>query len=183
MPLIKRYANRKLYDTEAKRYITLEGVAALIRQGQDVRVVDHESGADITLQVQAQIIFEQEKKASGGLPGAVLTGLIQAGSSTLQHLRHAVLPNGHEWAAEVQAEIEHRLQALAQAGVVSTSEADHLAQLLSSARDLAEDPDWPSAAELRAALARRGVPTRAQLRKLAAEIDRLAAEIDSLLGG
>jgi polyhydroxyalkanoate synthesis repressor PhaR len=183
MPVIKRYANRKLYDTDAKRYITLQGIADLIRQGLEVRVVDHETGADITLQVQAQIIFEEEKKTSGGLPGAVLTGLIQAGSDTLSHLRHAVLPNGHEWRAEVEAEIEERLRTLVRAGVMTKAEAERLAQLMAGARDLVDHPDWPSEAELQAALERRGVPTRAQLKQLAEQIERLAAEIDALLGG
>ncbi|MBP7044934.1 MAG: pesticidal protein Cry15Aa, partial [Chloroflexi bacterium] len=41
MPVIKRYPNRKLYDTEAKKYITLDGIAELIRKGEDIRVVDH----------------------------------------------------------------------------------------------------------------------------------------------
>jgi polyhydroxyalkanoate synthesis repressor PhaR len=57
MPLIKRYPNRKLYDTEAKSYITLEGVAALIRNGEDVQVIDHESGEDLTTLTLTQIIL------------------------------------------------------------------------------------------------------------------------------
>ena len=48
MPLIKRYPNRKLYDTEAKQYVTLEQIAELIRSGKDVQVIDHESGEDLT---------------------------------------------------------------------------------------------------------------------------------------
>jgi polyhydroxyalkanoate synthesis repressor PhaR len=180
MPVIKRYANRKLYDTDAKGYITLEGVAALIRQGRDVRVIDHESGADITLQVLAQIIFEEEKKAAGGLPGTVLTGLIQAGSDTLSHLRHAILPDGHELRAEMDAEIDRRLAALARAGVLSASEARRWQAVLALGRTLADDSAWPSEVELKAALLRRGVPSRAQLLKLAQQIERLAAEIDDL---
>ena len=183
MPVIKRYANRKLYDTDAKGYITLEGVAALIRQGRDVRVIDHESGADITLQVLAQVIFEEEKKTAGGLPGTVLTGLIQAGSDTLSHLRHAILPNGHEMRAEVDAEIARRLAALSQAGVLTEADARRWQTVLALGRALADDPAWPSEADLRAALARRGVPSRAQLRQLAEQIERLAAEIERLAGG
>ena len=71
MPLIKRYANRKLYDTESKRYITLDGIAEMIRQQQDVKVVDHETGEDITALTQAQIIFEQERKLRSGIPRTV----------------------------------------------------------------------------------------------------------------
>ena len=48
MLVIKRYPNRKLYDTEAKRYITLDGIAELIRQGAEVRVIDHTTDEDLT---------------------------------------------------------------------------------------------------------------------------------------
>ena len=62
MVTIKRYPNRKLYNTEAKQYITLEGVADLIRQGAEIQVVDHASGEDLTALTLTQITLEQEKK-------------------------------------------------------------------------------------------------------------------------
>ncbi|MGD8806379.1 MAG: polyhydroxyalkanoate synthesis regulator DNA-binding domain-containing protein, partial [Chloroflexota bacterium] len=61
MILIKRYPNRKLYNTEAKQYVTLEGIAELIRQGQEVQITDHQTGEDLTAVTLTQIIFEQEK--------------------------------------------------------------------------------------------------------------------------
>ena len=79
MPVIKRYPNRKLYDTEAKGYITLEQIGELIRDGQDIQVVDHATGEDLTALTLTQVILEQERKRSGSLPQTVLTGLIQAG--------------------------------------------------------------------------------------------------------
>ena len=84
MPLvIKRYPNRKLYDTEAKRYVTLDQVTVLIQDGQEIQVVDHESGEDLTNLTLTQIILEQEKKSDDGfLPRSVLTGLIRAGDQT-----------------------------------------------------------------------------------------------------
>lgn len=63
--LIKRYGNRKLYDTHASAYITLDGIAALVRGGQDVRVIDNDSGADLTALIFAQVIVEEQKKKSG----------------------------------------------------------------------------------------------------------------------
>ena len=87
MPVIKRYPNRKLYDTEAKQYITLDGIAGLIREGQEVSVIDHATGEDLTAVTLTQIIFEQEKKRKGFLPQTVLTGLIQAGGDTMSTLR------------------------------------------------------------------------------------------------
>ncbi len=67
MPLIKRYPNRKLYDTEAKRYVTLENITEMIQKGEEVQVVDYESGEDLTNLTLTQIILEQEKKARPNL--------------------------------------------------------------------------------------------------------------------
>jgi polyhydroxyalkanoate synthesis repressor PhaR len=78
MRVIKRYPNRKLYDTARRRYVTLEQVAELIRRGAEVRVVDHESGGDITTAVLSQILHEREK-ARPGLPRHLLAGIIRQG--------------------------------------------------------------------------------------------------------
>jgi len=90
MPLIKRYPNRKLYDMEAKKYVTLEEIALIVREGQDVQVVDHESGDDLTNLTLSQIIFEQEKKKTGFLPRSILTSLIRTGGDTLDYLRRTL---------------------------------------------------------------------------------------------
>jgi len=87
MPTIKRYPNRKLYDTEAKRYVTLDDIATMIREGQDVQVIDYESGDDLTTLTLTQIILEQEKKSDDGfLPRSLLTSLIRTGGDTLEHV-------------------------------------------------------------------------------------------------
>ena len=59
---IKRYSNRKLYDTTDSRYVTLHQIAAMIRNGDEIRVVDKATQADLTTATLAQIIFEEEKK-------------------------------------------------------------------------------------------------------------------------
>jgi len=111
MAVIKRYPNRKLYHTEARQYITLEGIAGLIRQGQEVEVVDHATGEDLTAVVLTQIIAEQEKKRSGFLPQAVLTGLIRSGGETLATLQRG-LAASLELLHQADEEIEGRIQAL-----------------------------------------------------------------------
>ncbi len=90
MPVIKRYPNRKLYNTDAKQYITLDGIAALIRQGQEVSVVDHTTGEDLTAVTLAQIIVEQEKRQGGILPHSLLASLIQAGGEAMHTLRRTL---------------------------------------------------------------------------------------------
>jgi polyhydroxyalkanoate synthesis repressor PhaR len=79
---IKRYANRKLYDTRDSRYVTLDHIAAMVRAGDDVKVIDNTTRADLTTATLAQIIFEEEKKTPR-LTVAGLRKIIQAGVAAL----------------------------------------------------------------------------------------------------
>jgi polyhydroxyalkanoate synthesis repressor PhaR len=88
--VVKRYANRKLYDTEEKRYVTLEQVAQLIRDGAEIKVVDNESGEDLTSVTLSQILVEQEKKREGGLPKTFLTELVKSSTTLFDYLRKTV---------------------------------------------------------------------------------------------
>jgi polyhydroxyalkanoate synthesis repressor PhaR len=81
--VIKRYANRKLYDTRESRYVTLDQIADMIRQGEDVKVVDNNTKEDLTSVTLAQIIFEEEKKRHSFLPLAALRKIIQSGGESL----------------------------------------------------------------------------------------------------
>jgi polyhydroxyalkanoate synthesis repressor PhaR len=80
--LIKRYANRKLYNTATSRYITLKGIADLIEAGDEVRVVDNETGEDITSVTLSQILVDTER-SSRRVPGTVLSDLIQRSGDVL----------------------------------------------------------------------------------------------------
>lgn len=75
--IIKRYENRKLYDTESRKYVSLEEIASLIRQGIDVQVVDNVTDADITTQTLTQVIFEEGKKGRNPLSTEVLHDVIR----------------------------------------------------------------------------------------------------------
>src|SRR5262245_23458095 len=79
--LIKRYANRKLYDQGRSRYVTLEELEELIRQGREIRVVDAVSGEDLTSQTLAQIILDTARGRRSALPVAFLHQLIQHGTA------------------------------------------------------------------------------------------------------
>jgi kynurenine formamidase len=68
--LIKKYANRKLYDTRTSRYITLEGIADLVRNGHEIKVVDRDSGHDLTQVTLSQIVLSQEKNGPARLVDA-----------------------------------------------------------------------------------------------------------------
>ena len=63
--IIKRYQNRKLYDTHQSCYVTLEEIAQIIREGNEIKVIDNKTQRDITYTTQIQLLFDQEKKSSG----------------------------------------------------------------------------------------------------------------------
>lgn len=128
MPTIKRYANRKLYDTEAKRYVTLDDLAAFVRQGEEVQVVDHATGEDLTSQTLFQIIFEEEKKIGGLLPHVFLTRFIRAGGLTLSALRTRLI--AIDPFQTVDEEIIRRIQSLLDQSLLSPDEATRLQNLL-----------------------------------------------------
>ncbi len=77
--VIKKYENRRMYDTEESRYVNLEAIATLIREGAEVQVVDAKSGEDLTGHVLTQIIVEEAKNPDAGVPQSFLRDLIRAG--------------------------------------------------------------------------------------------------------
>ncbi len=87
---IKRYNNRKLYDTINRCYVTLEDIADYIAKGNTVRVVDHESGQDLTTVILAQVIVDQERRLGGLIPRALLTRLIRVGEARLEDLSESL---------------------------------------------------------------------------------------------
>src|SRR6201994_3665422 len=84
--VVKKYANRRLYNTESSSYITLENLAEMIRKGRDFVVYDAKSGDDITRSVLTQIIVEEEGKGRAMLPTGFLRHLIGYYGDSLQNL-------------------------------------------------------------------------------------------------
>ncbi len=79
--LIKRYASRRLYNTETSDYVTLDDIATFIREGREVQIVDLKSGDDLTRQYLLQIIAEHESKGESVLPVSVLNDLVRSYTS------------------------------------------------------------------------------------------------------
>ncbi len=93
MTVIRKYPNRRLYNTSSRRYVNLEDVAALIRQGEEVKVVDARTGDDLTRAVLTQIIVEDAREEPAGLPLELLRQLIvatdQAGRDVVMRSLHS----------------------------------------------------------------------------------------------
>jgi polyhydroxyalkanoate synthesis repressor PhaR len=106
--VIKRYTNRKLYDTVESRYVTLDEIAAMIKDGVEVRIVDNRTKEDLTSVTLAQIIFEEEKKKNQ-MPLSVLREIIRhPGESISGFIQKEVTPR----VASIREEAEQRLDKL-----------------------------------------------------------------------
>ncbi|TXD38983.1 hypothetical protein FRC98_00855 [Lujinxingia vulgaris] len=105
--LVKRYANRKLYDTESSTYITLENIEEMVREGEDVRIIDNSTGEDITSATLAHIVLDQQR-ANPAFPVSVLRGIIQSGEEFFARLQWPV--------TQFRDEFRRRAEALEEGG-------------------------------------------------------------------
>ena len=85
--LIKKYANRKLYDTQTSHYVTLDDIAALVRDGHEIEVVDRETGQDLTQVILSQIVLSEEKRGPARLVDAGADALHERGQALLDYVR------------------------------------------------------------------------------------------------
>lgn len=111
--LVKRYGNRKLYDTSESRYVTLDEIGRWVKAGEDVKILENDTGEDLTAVTFAQIILEEERKKTGLLSLPVLRQLIQHGEAALQNLA-ATVDRGMEAILTVPERARDRVQELAQ---------------------------------------------------------------------
>jgi polyhydroxyalkanoate synthesis repressor PhaR len=111
--LVKRYGNRKLYDTSESRYVTLDEIARWVKAGEDVRILENDTGEDLTAVTFAQIILEEERRKSGLLSLRVLREIIQHGETALQGLA-ATVDRGMEVIRTAPERAGRRVQELAQ---------------------------------------------------------------------
>jgi len=124
--VIKRYQNRKLYDTVASRYVTLDDIADLIRQGEDAQIIDNQSHDDLTSVTLTQIIFEQEKKKKSLLPLATLRNIIQSGGEKIVDFVQSSIESGVSSISHARDEAEKYIEKIIKKGDLSLEEGRHL---------------------------------------------------------
>lgn len=103
--LIKRYASRRLYNTETSDYVTLEDIAGFIRAGREVQIVDLKTGDDLTRQYLLQIVAEHESKGDTVLPTNVLTDLVRSYATNMQSVVPQFLQASFEMLREGQSKM------------------------------------------------------------------------------
>lgn len=107
--LIKRYASRRLYNTETSDYVTLEDIAGFIRAGREVQIVDLKSGDDLTRQYLLQIVAEHESKGENVLPIGVLTDLVRSYTTEMQSVVPQFLAASFEMLRDGQSKMLENL--------------------------------------------------------------------------
>ena len=110
--LIKRYASRRLYNTETSDYVTLEDIARFIRSGREVKIVDLKSGDDLTRQYLLQIIAEHESRGESVLPLDVLTDLVRSYTGAAQSVVPTFLAASFEMLREGQSKMMENMTAM-----------------------------------------------------------------------
>lgn len=111
--LIKRYASRRLYNTETSDYVTLEDISGFILAGRDVQIIDLKSGDDLTRQYLLQIVAERESKGDTVLPTNVLTDLVRAYATNMQSVIPQFLAASFEMLRESQTKVIENLGGIA----------------------------------------------------------------------
>jgi polyhydroxyalkanoate synthesis repressor PhaR len=141
--LIKRYANRKLYNTQLSRYITLKGIAELLERGEEVRVIDNESGEDITKVALSQILVD-ESRSNHEPSTSLLTQIMERGGDVL----YDVLKKGVDDATGNIDEIQDRFRNIIQGengkrsrGSESSSEQPEGTETEANSRDGSDQRD------------------------------------------
>ena len=110
--IIKRYASRRLYNTETSDYVTLEDIARFIRAGRQVKIVDLKSGDDLTRQYLLQIIAEHESKGENVLPIEVLTDLVRSYTGAARSVVPEFLAASFEMLREGQSKMMDNMTAM-----------------------------------------------------------------------
>jgi polyhydroxyalkanoate synthesis repressor PhaR len=177
---IKKYANRKFYDTEKKRYISLSGIASLVRSGEDIQVLDNQNGDDITGLVLSQILREQERKG-GLLPHALLTALVRRGAGGLEYLRGSLL-SSLEAVKTLEDDLDERIDTLSERGEISLAEAQELREeMVARTRQRQAEREERILQEIADSLARLGVPAQQDVEALNQRLAEIEVKLDSVL--
>ena len=165
---IKKYANRRLYDTESSTYITLDRLAAMIREGREFEVVDAKTGEDITRQVLTQIIVDEESRGATMLPVNFLKQIIGLYGNSMQ----GMVPQYLEAAMDAFQRNQSAMRDAFGGGTVLADLAKrNMAMFEDASRAFAGKPKTKGAALARDAEVEQ---LRAELAELKAKVDRLA---------
>jgi len=129
MVTIKRYSNRKMYNTDSKSYVTLDEISELVQAGIEIKVIDHLTRTDITAAIMTQVLAKQEKNTGGMIPKALLERMVQLSGLTLYSMRES-MKAFLDPVVYMQDDITRRLDSLLRQRKLDSQTVDQLKTLL-----------------------------------------------------
>lgn len=200
--IVKRYSNRKLYDTVESRYVTLPQIAVLVRNGEDVRIIDNNTKEDLTSVTLAQILYEEERKQSRALPLSALKDLIHTSGEKLSEffregpVGKMLRKDGDAAAEPAESTVEAAKEPQSSEPVSAKDAKDAKVADGKDGKDgkdgepgkfeklveqsKASFAEWSAAVDERARKVFEGVYPGSQLEKLTAEVKRLSQRVEEL---
>ena len=181
MHKIKRYANRKLYDTTDKNYITLDQISGLIKAGQEITVVDNQTGEDLTSATISQILARDKKMKNGDVVSSVLIQLLRKGGGTLVDYGKKYVSLWESGLTLAEDEIDRLVGRLVKDKELSESEGSKLKKDISSrADDLKKWIGEKIDQRINHTLNLMNLATKEQVANLTTKIDTLTKKVEKL---
>lgn len=182
MRTIKRYSNRKLYDTQDKRYITLEQISALVQDGEDIKVIDNQSGEDLTTVTLSQVLLDQEKKKEKPLPKWAFLEMIQRSSTSLLDVFKRTVFTWFENSFVSEETIDKNVENLVKGGQITKDEAKRLkTEFKSRASAFKQRLDEAVERRVDEILGALNIPSKTDFAKLNERLEALTDKVDALL--
>jgi polyhydroxyalkanoate synthesis repressor PhaR len=179
--MIKKYANRKMYDTHAKRYISRDQLAELIKNGEEVAIIDNRTGEDLTVPIVSQLIGLDEQKGGKTVSPRLLMQLLRKGSGTLTDYAKKYVSLWQGAFNMAEDEIDKLVTRLVKNDELTNAEGSRLKKEIMGYSDVVKA--WISESvdkRVNEVFSAFDLPTRDQMEKLSARIDVLAAKVEKL---
>ena len=182
--IIKRYANRKLYDTEDSHYVGLQDILELVREGEDVEVVDSRTGEDLTSVTLAQAMAEEEKTEGSKLPLDVLKDLIKRGSESLDEIGRVSRLAGKGAVQLAEENASKYYEKLVNRGEMSEDEArGYLRQISRAVTDRRRSLEGKVDDRIKGYVKAMNLPSRSDFDKIAKRVDSIVEKLDAHISG
>jgi polyhydroxyalkanoate synthesis repressor PhaR len=181
MHKIKRYANRKLYDTKTKKYITLDKIAKLLKAGEEISVMDNETGEDITAGTVSQILARAKKGQTDNGASNVMIQLLRKGPGTLVDYGKKYISLWDKALTMADEEIDRLVERLVKEKEITPSEGSRLKKdMLNRADDLKKWIAEKTDQRVNEALDLMNLASKEQVSQLTEKIDTLTQKVQKL---
>jgi polyhydroxyalkanoate synthesis repressor PhaR len=178
---IKKYANRKLYDTLEKKYVSLDELSELIKAGEEVMIEDNETGEDLTASVISQLLAREKKENRNPVTSGILTELLRKGGGTITHYAKRYTALWQNALTMAEDEVDKLVNLLVKNKEITESEGSKLKkELLGHADNFKQWISHKIDQRVNEIMGKMNLATKDQVVKLTAQIEELTRAVEQL---